>query len=294
MPKELHFVTLDVFTSDIFAGNPLPDDDQQAICQRQKQAIAREFNYSETIFIHPVASEASSKRKIDIFMTTKELPFAGHPTIGAAFWLLCLSPHETERNATKMLTTKAGDIAISRSLDSAVVSVTIPHNVHLHKERFPVAEVLRLHPSLRPFLEADGLGSNGYSVLSVVKGMTVIPVELPSVAASAAIRLINLYFFVRNVPDGGRAVIRTRMLLGTFEDAATGSSAVGLGLYLSLYDQGRGTGTRHEYDIVQGVEMGRKSNIGVQVVLTDDSKRVETVKLSGGAVKVSEGQIRLN
>ncbi|KAF3357854.1 Putative DNA helicase INO80 [Verticillium dahliae VDG1] len=89
----LDFVTLDVFTKTPYQGNPLgvvhlPHD--RPITQAQKQAIAREFNLSETVFLHdvdPANDPDPTTRRIDIFMTKGELPFAGHPTIGAAAYL---------------------------------------------------------------------------------------------------------------------------------------------------------------------------------------------------------------
>jgi predicted PhzF superfamily epimerase YddE/YHI9 len=151
--------------------------------------------------------------------------------------------------------------------------------------------------------------------------MTVILVELPSINALAAVDmpiggemiklssalnggyldagwdgegLINLYFYVRDVPECGRTVLRTRMLLGNFEDPATGSSATGLAAYLSLVSQQPEDKIVFDYDIVQGIEMGRRSDIGVHVVLCDDKTEIEKVELIGSAVQVSSGQIRLD
>ncbi|KAJ5301914.1 hypothetical protein N7508_006777 [Penicillium antarcticum] len=322
----LDYVTLDVFTSSAFKGNPLavvflPRLSSERVTRDQMQAIAREFNFSETIFVYPVSPMTPSKRRIDIFMTTKELPFAGHPTIGAASWLLRLSPCREEQAELKALTTKAGDIPISQMAASSLVSASIPHEFHLHKTRFPLSELLRLHPTLGQFLQTNEFEKDSFPVFSVVKGMTVIPVELPSINALGAIDmptggetiktlsalnggyldagwdgegLINLYFYVRDVPDGGKTVLRTRMLLGNFEDPATGSSATGLAAYLSLFSQQPADNLVFDYEIVQGVEMGRKSNIGVHVVLCRDKKGIEEVKLIGGAVQVFSGQIRLD
>lgn len=326
MALSLDYVKLDVFTSNIFGGNPLavvflPDHSSEPVTRDQMQAIAREFNYSETIFVYPVSSMAPTKRKIDIFMTTKELPFAGHPTIGAASWLLRLSPCREDHSEFEALTTKAGDIPISQVAASSLVSASVPHEFHLHKAKFPLSELLRLHPTLGPFLQSNDSGNLGFPVFSVVRGMTVILVELPSINALAAVDmpiggemikltsalnggyldagwdgegLINLYFYVRDVPDGGRTVLRTRMLLGNFEDPATGSSATGLAAYLSLVSQQPEDKIVFDYDIVQGIEMGRRSDIGVHVVLCDDKKGIEKVELIGSAVQVSSGQIRLN
>jgi PhzF family phenazine biosynthesis protein len=74
-----NFVTLDVFTETRYEGNPLalvnvPKD--STITQEQKQVIAREFNFSETVFLHEDVGAAKGRR-LDIFLPTHEIPFAG-------------------------------------------------------------------------------------------------------------------------------------------------------------------------------------------------------------------------
>lgn len=82
----LSFTTLDVFTTDRYTGNPVaiiqvPASISQTLTQHQKQSIASEFNLSEIVFLHlPVEGTDSSERKIDIFTSLAEVPFAGHPT----------------------------------------------------------------------------------------------------------------------------------------------------------------------------------------------------------------------
>lgn len=99
--------------------------------------------------------------------------------------------------------------------------------------------------------------------------------------------LVIFYFFVRGVHDSpGRSVIRTRAILGNLEDPATGSAASGLAAYLSLT---AGQPGEFLYDIVQGVEMGRRSEIGIGVKVKEDV--IERVELRGSAVMVSEGRV---
>ncbi|KAJ5348314.1 hypothetical protein MYU51_010857 [Penicillium brevicompactum] len=302
----LNFVTLDVFTSTPYSGNPLAVvflPEQGALSQTQKQTIAREFNLSETIFVHPV--QEKTKRTIDIFTTDCEIPFAGHPTIGAASWFLT---HSTDEGVTT-LATKSGDIPISvQDPASGYVAAQIAHNTRIHAARFELAELLRLHPSLTPFLSGDVT----FPLFSIVNGMSQLFIELGSLEALAAVTaptggelisakyldegwragLVCVYFFVRDVQDEvlGKKVIRSRMMLGTLEDPATGSSASGLAAYLAL-TEGQ-AGQQHDYHVVQGVEMGRRSDIGVGVTL-DAGKKIEQVVLTGTAVSVSEGKVRV-
>lgn len=315
MPQHLHYVTLDVFAIEPFKGNPLavvflPKDEASSISQEKKQLIAREFNFSETIFVHPHSSAAPSSRRIDIFTTLHEIPFAGHPTIGASSWFQRHSQDPNDQGVTTIVT-KSGDIPITKSADGVNMAAQIAHNVRIHAARFPLSEVLRLHPSLEPFVKQQ---TNGFPVVSIVNGMSQIHVELPNLEALAAVQpsaggemvsgersylddgwrgLIVFYFFVRNVPDTatGKMVIRTRMILGSLEDPATGSAASGLAAYLSLADPEITRNGGADFEVVQGVEMGRRSDIGVGVALNEDRKTIKSVELKGAAVKVAEGDI---
>lgn len=307
----LKFVTLDVFTSTPYSGNPLavvflPEDDSTALTQSQKQTIAREFNLSESIFVHPVREKG--KRTIDIFTTDCEIPFAGHPTIGAASWFLSHSPDPADGDGVTTLATKSGDIPISvQNRETKYVAAQIAHNTRIHAARFSLKEVVRLHPTLAPFFTRPDVT---FPLFSIVNGMSQLFIELPSLEALAAVTpatggelvsadyldegwkvgLVCVYFIVRDVEDSvtKKKVIRSRMMLGTLEDPATGSSASGLAAYLTL-TEGK-AGQNHQYHVVQGVEMGRRSDIGVGATL-DGDKRIEQVVLTGTAVSVSEGKV---
>lgn len=306
---QLHFVTLDVFTSKPYTGNPLavvflPDNGSAALTQAQKHTITKEFNLSETIFVHPTTE--TNKRTIDIFTLECEIPFAGHPTIGAASWFLV---HAAEAGVNT-LGTKSGDIPIAiEEPSSGFVAARIAHNTRIHGARFGGSELLRLHPSLKGFVSAE----SSFPLFSIVNGMSQTFIELPSLEALAAVTtssggelvdagsakylddgwrsgLICVYFFVRDVYDEvmKKKVVRSRMMLGGLEDPATGSSASGLAAYLAL-TEGK-AGKEHRYHFVQGVEMGRRSDIGVNVSL-DGERKIEKVVLTGTAVRVSEGRI---
>ncbi|KAE8379715.1 putative phenazine biosynthesis-like protein [Aspergillus bertholletiae] len=329
MPRTLRFVTLDVFTTEPYLGNPLgvvflSNEPDHAITKAQKQRIAREFNYPETIFVHPHAA-SDTTRKIDIFTTDEELPFAGHPTIGAVTWFLELSPDDNDRTNVQTLITKAGPFAMTRVDPAAgTVAAKIAHNVHIHSRRFPLAELLRLHPSLRPYLGRETATAADFPVFSIVKGMSQVHVQLPSLEALAAAEgplsgevvpctsvseggyldagwegdgLIVIYFFVPGVYDETtrKTVIRSRMFLRNFEDPATGSAASGLAAYLTLTRASQQSSeVAYDYDIVQGVEMGRRSDIGVAVAVNaQDRGQVESVELRGTAVQVKSGEIRV-
>lgn len=306
----LKFVTLDVFTTKPFSGNPLavvflPADPTHQLTQRQKHLITLEFNLSETIFVHPVTDP--TQRTIDIFTIECEIPFAGHPTIGAANWFLCQSA-DTNSPVTSLIT-KSGEIPISiQDGASGTVAAKIAHNTRIHAKRYPLSDMLALHPTLKPYFAAEG---TGFPLFSIVNGMSQTFIELPTLAALAVVGrasngelipvadyldagwqsgLICVYFYVRDVDDEvtGQKVIRTRMMLSGIEDPATGSSASGLAAYLAL-TEGQ-AGGEYRYHFVQGVEMGRRSDIGVNVKV-DGQGKIGEVELTGSAVRVSEGVI---
>jgi PhzF family phenazine biosynthesis protein len=297
---ELPFITLDVFTSTPFKGNPLavvtiPASIPAPLTQDQKQAVAREFNLSETVFVHDVdPNDDSSKaqRRIDIFLIDREIPFAGHPTIGAAVSLL--------DSGVRTVVAKAGPIDIVQTGPRAV-ETSIPHDVHVHGKR---VRDMSLSPSDLSRDEATRQAELDAKVVSIVNGMTFILVELASLEALAAIQcspqapateelldegwrksFVGWYYYVRTGTEGDGVSLRTRMLEGSFEDPATGSAASALCSYLSLTTEAAEGLTR--YDVTQGVEMGRESNIVVKIGLKDS--KVETVSLAGTATQVMRG-----
>jgi len=90
------YVTVDVFTDEIFGGNPLAVVlDAEGLSERQMQAIAIEFNYSETTFVLP-PKDAANTAWVRIFTPSSEVPFAGHPNVGTAFALASLTASRNE------------------------------------------------------------------------------------------------------------------------------------------------------------------------------------------------------
>jgi PhzF family phenazine biosynthesis protein len=307
------FVTLDVFTTTRYAGNPLAVIKVPAsatLTQVQKQAIAKEFNLSETAFLHD-RSGAALHWAVDIFTTDQELPFAGHPTIGTACYalggILAAGKHEGEEFVDGAFDVKAGRIGIRYDVRRGTAKADIPHDFHVHSQAYGRDSLLKNQPGLKAVL-ASGTGSmrSEFPVVSIVKGMTFILVELASEKELSAVStfgspvqfagldeewnetFVGLYFFAwLGVEEDGVAKLRTRMIEGALEDPATGSAASTLAAYLSLME-GK-AGDRMAYELVQGVEMGRRSEIGVEVVLAD--KGIETISLIGSAVQVMEGRL---
>lgn len=306
MPS-LPFHTYDVFTSTRYTGNPLalvtiPSSFSPKPTQEQKQAIAREFNLSETIFLHlndPSSQETEEDVKVDIFLTTAEIPFAGHPTIGAA-WHLYHQNDTTKKSYA--LQAKAG--RIPAVFDGNRVSLQIAHNTHLHSKRVSRTEMVALFPGVLSGAYMTGEKSFAIPVFSIVKGMSFVLARLDSLEALGAAGpttravkatldegwdegFVGIYFYVIEGETEGLVKIRTRMVEGLLEDPATGSAACALSAFLA---QSEGNPGRRKYEIVQGVEMGRRSEISTEVVV-GEGVVVEKVVLKGGAVKVMEGTI---
>lgn len=314
MAAKLNFVTLDVFTTTPFKGNPLSIvhlPPGTPLSQIQKQTIAREFNLSETVFIHDVDSTSDSglhTRRIDIFMTTGELPFAGHPTIGAANYLLA--------EGVSKLITKAGPIPIRRSPKGGLVTAAIPHDTHLNSRVLGDAKVpLRasaLHPT--PDIRSAELGA---PLFSIVKGVTFALVQLscldllsePSpgpfpctskdiIDAGWSETFLARYYYVlisTDVSDAGvrTCKLRTRMMEDNMEDPATGSAACALASFLALQVY---TETVIWFEITQGVELGRQSDIAVEVgvdVGEDGERRVKEIQLGGKTRQIMQGTIAI-
>ena len=112
---QLSFITIDAFTTTRYAGNPVaiirvPASEKFNLTQEQKLNIAKEFNLSEVVFLHlPTPGSDFKDVDIDIFTSFAELPFAGHPTIGAAHYLLNILGEKSEA-----VITKAGRIPIEK------------------------------------------------------------------------------------------------------------------------------------------------------------------------------------
>ncbi|EEB96499.1 hypothetical protein MPER_04357, partial [Moniliophthora perniciosa FA553] len=293
----LNTTVLDVFTDEIFSGNPLAIVHLSSITTKQisaaqKQGIAKEYNLAETVFLHePDVTSSTPTFPIDIFDTTDELPFAGHPTIGTGWYLLQKHP----KMDLVIIRTKAGDIPVRREGERAV-RLRIPieftdHGLHPQPE-------LKASQCLGDGDYRNGGGDAPEPVASIVKGMTFILVELSSEEALVRVTPLRrrpsvsgdivgdwhgftaVYFYV--ILSDGK--IRARMFDGPVEDPATGSAASTLAVYLA---RKWGTHGTQEFYIVQGVEMGRRSEIGVRVDLGDDAVVQETDELVGRAATTS-------
>lgn len=323
--ERLDFATLDVFTTERYKGNPLAIvhlPREVDVEQSRKQAIACEFNLSETVFLHD-NDDGSADRKIDIFLPTTEVPFAGHPTIGTIAYL-CAGQPARSSPVRFTLYTKAGPIAASYNHRDGLATADIPHDVRIHCSSVRWKHVLDVQPGLSQGWEDNGQrvveawsrredgSETTFPLVSIVNGMNFVLVDFPNVD-EYLVRLrtgfpsvdpdvtkldegwsssvIAPYYYVVLPEQQDETIrLRTRLIMTVVgEDPATGSAASALSSYLSLR-KGE-AGGKYTYEIEQGVEMGRPSRIGVQVTLDSQGKSVAKVLLSGTATPVMQGTL---
>jgi trans-2,3-dihydro-3-hydroxyanthranilate isomerase len=298
------FVTADVFTDQRFAGNPLAVfPDARGLTAEQMGMIAREFNLSETTFVLP-PERPEHTRRVRIFTPGKELPFAGHPTIGTAIALAAGGHIQCTDGETR--------IVFEEGVGPVPVTIRSTAGIHsfaqLSVARLP--EVVGRPPSAAALAEILSLGLSdilqGPDAIQVVSaGVPYLYVPLvdrqavararprldlwPTTLAAAGTQ--EIYIFSHD-PVDPKADIHARMFapsLGVPEDPATGSAVAALGGYLASRDA-RQSGTLF-WHIEQGVFMRRPSHLFLEVDKQDG--RTTAVRVGGSAVMVSEGLFRV-
>ncbi len=296
MGKSIRIVTVDVFTSTPFAGNPcavLPD--ARELTDEQMQAIARETNLSETAFVLP---SGKADWRVRYFTPQRELPFAGHPTIATAHTLTLEGLVPLIEPITRI------------TLEFAVGVLPVDIEV---RDRRPVRVIMtQQQPVFGPRLGAQEVAA-GFSlspsdlrsdcdpqVVSTGVGFLIVPVrtllvlERVTMARDALARLCDragvaaAYLFC---PGGYAATAHTHARLmdprGTFEDPYTGSAAGAMGAYIVRYGLLPGPTILAE----QGHIIGRPGTGVLEIV--GSPAGIESVKVGGEAVRVMEGQLLL-
>jgi len=287
------FYTLDVFTSTQFAGNPLAVViDGDGLSNATMQAIAREMNLSETVFVQRPSNNRALAR-LRIFTTTQELPLAGHPVIGTWFLLAELG----------VVPASEGKVHVLQQTGAGILPVEIafhegrPERVTMTQKpaRFVAARINRAVLAEALGLKAADIDAS-LPLEFVSTGIFNLMVPLKRRGALGRIRM-NMRTLARLISRGGgmaycfaltakgHAFARGMLPWGSGEDSATGSAAGSLGAYLLANDA---LEAGEPLRITQGVEMGRPSEIHVEI----GSERGKLIpKVSGSAVRVCEGSI---
>ena len=292
------FATLDVFTTRRFAGNPLAVVlDAEGLDTAAMQAVAREFNLSETVFVRP-PDDPAHRARLRIFTPGAELPFAGHPTVGTAVLLALQDGASGTRDI--VLEEGVGPVRCTVQARDGVGNArfTVPRL----PERVGDTEAAETMAAALG-LSADDLGLDGFEpgrwsagtpfAMVPVRGLAAMARARPNAAhwdaAFAGKGRGSVFLFCRETAEPGHA-FHARMFapsLGITEDPATGS-AVAAFAGLAARHAGLADG-EHELAVEQGYEMGRPSLIRLTITLRDGA--LTGASIAGDAVLISEGSI---
>lgn len=297
------FVTLDVFTHEPLAGNPLAVVlDAEGLDTDRMQRIAREFNLSETVFVLAPEDERHRAR-LRIFTPARELPFAGHPTVGTAV-LLALDDRPSGSDAVVF------GIEETVGVVSCVVEIDGSRGGHA---RFRVPSLPQTWGEGRNVAEAAwalGLDPNdvGFDRHAPSRHSAGVPYDFVPLRSLDAVRRARpqgdafaqvfgdgnhptAYVYTRETARAGHH-FHARMFAPSFgmaEDPATGSAAAAFtGVLMQFEPLGDG---EHSFVIEQGYAMGRPSEIALQVVI--QSGALASAEIGGGAVVVARGELDL-
>jgi len=296
------FYTLDVFTNTRFAGNPLAVvTDCEGLSASQMQAIAQEFNLSETVFVLDPLDPVNTAR-LRIFTPARELPFAGHPTVGAAVLI-------GELRAPEMLGGQGLGLVLEERI--GLISCTV------RRPKLQATQASFLLPSLPECLvetldagavaaalglrAADiGFDAHRPSVWSAGDPFTFVPVASIQAIRRASPNLALFpstfsgarpaaFLYTKDVVREGSHV-HARMFApgsGIMEDPATGSAAAAFAGVAALFEQPEDGD--HLVVIEQGFEMARPSIMHLRIQI--DGGALVGASLGGSAVLVSQGMI---
>lgn len=280
---------VDVFTDTPLQGNQLGVfTDARAISVEQMQRLARELNFSETVFMLPAT--VGGDMRVRIFTPTAELPFAGHPVLGAA---IVLGGALARESVT--LETGAGPIAVELQRGSAQAGEAGPMAfARMHQ---PIPRWIAYERE-RELLGALGLTRSTLPVESCSNGPLQVYVELGSEEEVAALRpdmgaLEELGEMCVSCFAGSSSRWKTRVFapaLGVPEDPATGSAAGPLAVHLARHGR---IAFGEEIEICQGVEIGRPSRLYARSEGSREPDLVQLVEVAGSAVIVARGEFAL-
>lgn len=299
----LSYHILDVFTERAFGGNPLAVVmDADALTTADMLAISREFNLSETVFVLQPTSPGHTAR-VRIFTPSKEIPFAGHPTLGTAALLaeLRMPVINGERDAIIALEEEIGSVRVGVRLRQGAAAFAEFDAPKVWAEPLDLGEPEQIAAAIGLITNEIGFENHKPMLLKGSSAFGYVPVA--NLDAMSKIRVTPTHWsraFTDRGVDGvyvycrqcvrGQASFHARMFapdLGIPEDAATGSAAIGFARVIHEFDVlPDGTSKRA---IEQGLEMGRPSAITLTVTVARG--RLEGVRIGGHAIRVAEGTL---
>jgi trans-2,3-dihydro-3-hydroxyanthranilate isomerase len=304
MPS-LRCIHVDVFTDTPLCGNPLAVIlDGQDLTAEQMQAIAREMNLSETTFVLP-STAADADVRVRIFTPRLELAFAGHPVVGTGYVLVTegLLPLRGEQFDIRLelgVGVLPVDIACT---DGKVTRVMMTQQSPHFLTVLPLDDVGLLARGLG--IDVREIQATGLPAQLVSTGLPqlMVPVQSLQVLGSVKLELSllqtlcerydthSVYTFSRETVTPS-AHVHTRLfapLAGVLEDPATGSASGALGAYLVHHRVFGGEDSVIHLENEQGYELGRPSQIFIEVERR--GAEISRVRVGGSVVKVMEGTL---
>lgn len=290
MMTVVDYMLLDVFTDRVFCGNPLAVvADAGEIADETMQAVARELNLSETVFIGRDDAAAASLR---IFTPSREMPFAGHPTVGAAIALAERLRWERCTGDAFTLRLPIGNVPIAIERAGATIAwlTTPPVTFGRRIDRDEAAAILSVGPAdVRGDLPPQLAGAGRpflYVALSSAEAVDRALLDAAHVRSHVGWDELNGVFLFAQTQNGAYARMFAPMS-GIGEDPATGSAAGPMYAYLDCH----GALPQSERFVTeQGVAMGRPSRIEIRVQRGDGDLAVQ---VGGSAVFVGDGRLRV-
>ena len=291
--RRFSFVQFDVFSSRPFEGNALAVfSDGRGLSDQQMQALAREMNLSETTFVLPGDAAAERERgiRVRIFTVQKELPFAGHPTLGTAFAL---------RGSTGV-----GEVALELNVGKVPVrfeekpgqpvfgemTQKDPEFALIHDRETVVRATSLRDGDIDPSLPIQTVSTGLTFTIVPLRGLDVMRRLQVDLASSTEYLQQsgggNFFYFVTRETVDPDARLHARMLMYGGEDPATGSAAGCSAAWMVAHGVAQ---SDEQVLIEQGVEILRPSRIFVRASHRDN--RVVNVRVGGNVVEVLRGEV---
>ena len=293
--QALDYDIVDVFTETALLGNGLAVVlDTVGLSTERMQAIAREFNLSETTFVQRREAAAEEKEgvRVRIFTTLEELPFAGHPTLGTASVLKLAMP-ETLRNNTVTLALKVGAVPV-RFEDGTLFGEMTQRDPEFAAEldretvaRLTGLNVSDLHTGALPQVVSTG---TPFAIVPLRSHEALARLRVDQEQATKYLREHGgRWFYVLGPTGSDNPGWRARMQFYGGEDPATGSAA---GCAISYLVRHGLVPPQQRIHVQQGVEIGRKSDLFLAADIV--SGKVTNVRVGGSTVLVAKGQLFLS
>jgi trans-2,3-dihydro-3-hydroxyanthranilate isomerase len=301
------YAIYDVFTSEKLKGNPLAVVfDGDGLSTERMQAIAGEFNLSETVFVQ-APENPTSAAKLRIFTPASELPFAGHPTVGAAVALAeaAQAGEGVNRDLVHVLEENVGPVRCAVKLrpgEAGFAEFDLPRKSVRLEARFDVAKLADAFS-----LKTTQIGFENHVPALWSAGVPFVAVPLHDLSAVAELdfdaarweqiapmadgRLASAYVYCRGGVNHN-ARFHTRMFapaMGVGEDPATGSALAAFSAAIHCFD--RLTEGHHNFLVEQGIEMGRPSFLHLHLDIAGGD--IVAARIGGQAVRIASGELYL-